>query len=360
MIRSIVHCAFVLALPAALLPTLLPVAAAAQSVAQSAADSPVESPAARTGVAASRVAAATATVAIEHGELLLAIGPVDLPAKQGAGEPDGAPIVAPLWVLVPRTGWLRGYHVDLVDEAGNPVPQSLLVRVNVITTQRRELFSGIMLRVAAAGPETGGVRLPSVIGYEAREGDTLLVRTTLRRGNRAYRGVRVRVHFPFTAASALLGAFTISPMYMDVTPPAGGHAFDLPPGHSSWHWEASPAIAGRILGLSGHVERYATLFRFEDRTANRVIWETKPDTAADGTPRQIPIKTFLLTLGRAIRPDHVYRLTVDYDNPTGAVIKDGGMGTLGGVFRPSGGVPWPAIDPNDEDYKLDVWAMWRP
>jgi hypothetical protein len=304
------------------------------------------------------------TAKMVHGELLLDIGPfnVDAAMKDDHGEDHEMkmPEAPPLWALVPASGWLHGYRVELIDGQGNPVPQTLLHHVNVIATQRRELFSGIMLRVAAAGPETGKVSIPDIIGYEAHAGDTLLVRTMLRPGDRAYEGVHVLVHFPFTASRSFLGDFTISPFYMDVTPPAGGHAFDIPPGHSEWYWEAKPAIPGKIIGFSGHVHRYATLFKFEDRTANKIIWQTHPDTTADGEPKQIPIKRFLMTLGYGIRPDHVYRLTVVYDNPTGSTVVDGGMGALGGVFRPSGGVAWPSIDPNDKDYKLDVWAMWRP
>jgi len=297
-----------------------------------------------------------------HGELLLDIGPFDLaPAMDMGG--DGShemkmPEAPPLWALVPASGWLHGYRVDLVDKDGHQLSQKLLHHVNVIATQRRELFSGIMLRVAAAGPETGTVSIPNLIGYEAHAGDTLLVRTMLHPDDHPHEGVHVLVHFPFTSAKAFIGDFTISPFYMDVTPPAGGHAFDIPPGHSEWFWEAKPAIPGRIIGFSGHVHRYATLFKFEDRTANKIIWQTHPDTTADGEPKQIPIKKFLMTLGYAIRTDHVYRLTVVYDNPTGATVVDGGMGALGGVFKPA--VAWPSIDPNDKDYKLDVWAMWRP
>ena len=303
--------------------------------------------------------APTITAAMHPGELVLDIGPMDIPAKSEMAEGHHAmPEAPPLWVLVPASGWLHGYRVELVDRNGRAVPQGALHHVNVIATQRRELFSGIMLRVAAAGPETGTVSLPGLLGYEAHQGDTLLVRTMFRETDRAYEGVRVRVHFPFTPANALIGSFTISPFYLDVTPPAGGHAFDIPVGRSETWWEGSPAIPGRIIGFSGHVHRYATLFRFEDRTAHNVIWETRPDTTPDGEPKQIPIKRFLLTLGYGVRPDHVYRLTVVYDNPTGHPIVDGGMGALGGVFKPSRA--WPAIDPADKDYKLDVWAMWRP
>ena len=301
-----------------------------------------------------------------NGEMVLDLGPIDVPAagRGGmAGMPEmqrAMPEAPPLWALVPASGWLHGYRVELVDKYGKPVPQSVLHHVNVIATQRRELFSGIMLRVAAAGPETGEVLLPSLVGYKARAGDTLLVRAMLHAGERAYSGVHIRVRFPFTPSGGWRRDLTISPFYMDVTPPARGHAFDIPVGHSEWFWEAKPAVSGRILGFSGHVHKYATRFRFEDRTANKVIWETRPDTDAAGEPRQIPVTRYLARLGLGIRTDHLYRLTVEYDNPTGAVIVDGGMGALGGVFMPAWGVEWPVIDGRDADYKLDVWAMWRP
>ncbi len=299
------------------------------------------------------------TASVANGEMILDIGPMDVPAHMNhPGMSMSMPEAPPLWVLVPESGWLHGYRVELIDKRGRAVPQSVLHHVNVIATQRRELFSGIMLRMAAAGPETETVSLPSLVGYRAHKGDTLLVRTMFNPGDRDYEGVRIRVHFPFTPANAFIGDFTISPFYMDVTPPAGGHAFDIPVGHSEWFWESSPAIPGRILGFSGHVHKYATLFRFEDRTAKRVLWETTPETDTDGEPKQIPIKRFLMTLGLKIVPDHVYRLTVAYDNPTGKVIADGGMGALGGVFWPR--AEWPGIDVRDKDYKLDVWAMWRP
>ncbi|MGH7655664.1 MAG: hypothetical protein ACREN6_13475 [Gemmatimonadaceae bacterium] len=98
----------------------------------------------------------TMTASMTHGELLLDIGPFDVAAAMHDGHDDDhemkMPEAPPLWALVPATGWLHGYRVDLVDRDGHPVPQSLLHHVNVIATQRRELFSGIMLRVAAAGP----------------------------------------------------------------------------------------------------------------------------------------------------------------------------------------------------------------
>ena len=64
-------------------------------------------------------------------------------------------------------------------------------------------------------------------------------------------------------------------------------------------------------------------------------------------------------LGVKIEPDHTYRVTVSYDNPTDRVIPDGGMGVVGGLFLPAGDVEWPAADPTDELYRLDLMHYRR-
>ena len=301
----------------------------------------------------------TLTAKVENGAFVLTYGPLDLPAH--AGHHGGMPEPPPRWITVPVEGWLHGYSVEIVDEKGAQVPKQTLHHVNVIATQQRELFSPIMLRVAAAGSETGDVSLPRLVGLRTNVGDTLLVRAMLHNPTgRDYKGVRVIVRFPLTKSDAFIGAFRIQPFYLDVTPPAGSHVYDLPPGHSEHFWESRPAIDARVLGIGGHAHKYAKLLRFEDRTANSVIWEAKPDTDATGEIRAIPITRYLARLGYAIKADHTYRFTAIYDNPTGATIPDGGMGALGGVVLISNKTPWPHIDPQNADYKLDVWAMWRP
>ena len=291
-------------------------------------------------------------------ELVLEIGPFDVPAGDDHAAMRDAP---PRWVTLPTDGWLRGYTVELIDKNGTRVPQTLLHHINVIATQQRELFSPIMLRIAAASGETDPVILPGLVGLEARQGDTLLVRAMLHGGGaRSYDGVRIRLHFPLKKKDALIGAIRIQPFYMDVTPPQGSHVFDLPPGVSEKYWEAQPAIGGRILGFTGHVHKFATQLRLEDRTAKKVLWEVRPDTNAAGEIQAIPLQRFLMTLGLGIRTDHTYRLTVTYFNPTGAVIPDGGMGALGGVLVPSLGVPWPRINPRDALYREDVRGMSTP
>jgi hypothetical protein len=53
-------------------------------------------------------------------------------------------------------------------------------------------------------------------------------------------------------------------------------------------------------------------------------------------------------------PDHHYRVTVFYDNPTGITIPEGGMGVVAGLFRPGSGVVWPVAEEGDSLYVRDL------
>jgi hypothetical protein len=147
---------------------------------------------------------------------------------------------------------------------------------------------------------------------------------------------------------------SIYPFYLDVTPPAGIHAYDLPAGVSERSWEGRPAIGGRILGVGGHLHKYGLDLKFTDVTTGTVIWDAKPDTDKTGEITAFPRKLFLWTLGVRLHPDHVYRVTAYYNNPTGKVIPDGAMGTLGGVMIPDHSVEWPKIDRASAEYKQDL------
>lgn len=300
---------------------------------------------------------ATLRVYRDAGDLILDLGPIDLPAH---AMHDAIRQPPPLAVQVPADGWMRGYSVDVFDSTGAIVPHVVLHHLNVIAPERRELFSEIMLRVAAAGSETAPVELPPLIGYRLHAGDSLMVSAMLHNPtDRTYSGAHLRVRLKFSDATWWRRPLSVYPFYLDVMPPAGGHSFDLPPGRSERYWEGRPAIAGRILALGGHLHKYGVLLRLEDRTANRVLWEVKPDTSATGDIVSIPIKKFLWTIGLPINPDHVYRLVAVYDNPTGAPVPDGGMGALGGVVWPSGSQPWPAVNRTNAEYQSDVRYSWR-
>ena len=141
-------------------------------------------------------------------------------------------------------------------------------------------------------------------------------------------------------------------------PPAGLHAYTLPAGRSSKSWEGRPGVPGRVIALGGHMHKYGTLLRFEDVTANKVIWEAKPILDEAGNVIGMPRKFFLTRLGIPLNPSHTYRVTVEYDNPTGREIEHGAMGTLGGVMVPDDRVAWPMANRDHPDYQIDLGIIY--
>lgn len=301
----------------------------------------------------------------EKGEVVILHGPVDLPAT-GMPDPGMSPVhdahgphaaVFPTvsTVEIPVEGHFYGFYADVTDTEGRTLPDSLLHHVNVIDPDRRELFAPISQRVAAAGRETGYKGVPPLLfGSPLRKGQRLVIHTMLHNGTaEPYEDVVVRFHFRFRpeeAAGPLVSAY---PFWVDVRFPAGDKTFDLPPGPSSRSYEATPAVEGRLLALSGHTHDHATSLRFENVTTGEVLWETSPVLDDDGRVEAIPSGRLYLRGGEVVTPEHTYRLTVEYDNPTGRTIPDGGMGSIGGIVVPVGGEAWPAVDTTSELYRLD-------
>ena len=286
-----------------------------------------------------------------RGEVVLGLDAVDLPANTGHGAVDQPGAYT---TIVPVGGWLHGYSVELVDRAGRPVPREVLHHVNILRPGRRELFSPIMQRVGAAGAETGDVRLPRLLGYPISAGDSLIVVAEFHNPtDTSYEGVRLRVRMPHTPADDWPSPLRIYPFYVDVTPPAAPHGFDLPVGRSEASWEGRPAVSGRILGMGGHLHTYAVELRLEDVTAGRVVWRSEPIRDAAGTLIGMPQTSLWWRFGLPVEREHVYRLTAVYENPLGVPIREGGMGALGGIIVPTGEASWPTVDPTDEVYVED-------
>jgi len=288
----------------------------------------------------------------ERRELVLAMNPIDLPAGAGHDAIRQAPA---LTAELPVGGWLNGYTVEVVDGEGKAVPRATIHHVNIMAPDRRELFSDIMQRVGAVGAETAPVRLPRVLGYPIAQGDRLVVVAELHNPTEeAHQDVRVVVRLPHTPENAWPKPITVLPFYLDVTPPAAPHSYDLPPGRSETSWEGKAPLAGRILGMGGHLHNYALELRLEDVTEDRVIWRTEPILDEDGRLTAMEQETFLLRLGLPVEAGHTYRLVAVYDNPTGDTLFEGGMGALGGIIMPSGDARWPKADQTHPEYIEDV------
>jgi hypothetical protein len=293
----------------------------------------------------------------ERGVVEFEVGPIDLPGTGGEGGDHhghhGAVLPPVATVRMPADVQLYGMEYDVVDGDGNPLPSHLLHHVNLIDPSTRELFLPISRRIAAAGRETGSVKAPRFLfGYPAPKGMPVVVAAMMHNETpQDYANVTLRYRLFAQPSNRPWPLMTVYPFQLDVLFPHGDKSFDLPPGRSTRSYEASPAIAGRIIGISGHVHDYATRIALENVTTGEVIWETAPDVNEEGKVTAVPVAMLWRTLGAEITPEHTYRVIVEYDNPTADTIPEGGMGVVAGLFSPAG--PWPAADPSDPDYIAD-------
>ncbi len=290
-------------------------------------------------------------------EIHILIGPVDLPAG-GAGQGHAAHqmVYPPVeTVAYPVSGYLTGFRFDVSDRDGHPVPNQVVHHLNFIDPDHRELFLPISRRVAAAGGETGPQSMPwFLVGLPVRQGERLVVSSMLHNPTgTSYTGVTVRFTMTYVKSGRPWPLFAIHPFQVDAAFPFGDKSWDLPPGASSRSWDGKPAVPGRILIMGGHLHEYATRLRFEDVTANTVIFDATPHTDAQGNPNSLTTTSYLTRLGVVVDTSHVYRVTVSYRNPTPNTIPEGAMGVVGGIFLPAGGSEWPATDTGDFTYQMD-------
>jgi len=309
--------------------------------------------------------AAVVTVDARRDEIVIELAPVDLPANlvhegmhagHGDGEGPGFPPV--VLVTMPVSGALHGFRVEMVDSAGGRLPDALLHHLNFIDPFHRELFLPISRRVIAAGKETGGQRLPwFLFGLPFQKGDRLVLNAMLHNPTpTALRHVRTRLVVSYTAGSRPWPLFDVFPWQLDVLFPVGDKAFDLPPGRSRKSYAARPALAGKIVGMGGHVHERALELSLTDVTTGAVLWAAAPETDSTGRVVGVPVARFYRwnRVGLPIDTSHVYRVTVEYDNQTGRALPQGGMGVIGGMFAPEEANAWPLADMTDPLYQQDL------
>lgn len=290
----------------------------------------------------------------EAGDLITLLGPFVLPTTGNTMRLTAAEVV-----VVPVDGWLTSFRTRILDTEGRPLTNRVLHHINVVRPGQRELFFPIMQRIAAAGQETGEIRTPFPFGVPVSAGDTLLIAAMIHNPTGAPIEVVVESRFHYET-TAWLDRIPVQPFHLDIEPPPVGAAFDLPPGRSERTWEGSPAVDVHVLAVGGHIHRLGQELRLEEVRPDgsaRVLWRTAPELDADGQVARVPRKTFLLRGGIVLSADRMYRLVAVYDNPTGAVIPDGGMAEIAGVARAKRG--WPAADRSDPWFHADYANFTR-
>lgn len=291
-------------------------------------------------------------------EFVITVGPVDLPVMAGGeGHHHGkdAMVFPPIdEVAFPFDAYLYGFRYTFVDAAGNELPGQLMHHLNIIDPVHRDLFLPISYRMAAVGSETGPMAIPwALFGQPVAAGQRIVVSAMLHNPTgTAYDDVTLRFHFQYVPAGRPWPLFGVYTFQLDVSFPAGDKDFDLPPGRSAWSWEGSPAVAGRIVAVGGHVHEHAVDLTLDDVTTGERLWKGEPVVDEAGRLVGVTVGHVYRKLGIPLKPSHRYRATVTYDNPTGDTIPEGGMGLIGGLFIPSVR-QWPRADAADPLYVLD-------
>jgi hypothetical protein len=288
----------------------------------------------------------------ELGELVLALGPIDLPAHSAPGDLAQLPVQQG---VIPFDLMVRGYRVEAVDREGRSVSDAVIHHVNMLEPNRRELFLPIMRRTFAADQDTDPQELPEkMLGLPLQGGDSFLLLAKVSNPTDAsYEGVVLRLVLTYERGGPP-PAHRVYPFHMDVMFPLGIKAFDLPPGRTEKSWDGSPAIDGMVVGLGGHLHPYAESLTLEDLTDGKVLYQIKPEMRDDGRIGSLPTVLFgEADLGVSFYQDHLYRVTATYFNPTDETIKGGGSGTVAGAFIPEEEAAWPAPDENDPLYATD-------
>jgi len=293
----------------------------------------------------------------DRNELIMELPTVDLPAGTMV---DQAASVGEF----PVNGSIYAFHAEIVDEHGRRLSNDLLHHMNVMDPSERELFLPISRRLLASGRETGEIRFPWLLfGARVRAGEQILANAMLaNQGDVSYHGVKVRLVLSYVPENRPWPLFSVLPWQLDVAFPVGDKTFDLPPGRSERSYEGSPAVPGKIIVIGGHVHDYATTIEFWDATAGKMLWHGEPAAPAPGQPAVVPPgKLYSLTsIGVHVTPAHRYRVRVVYNNTSGMTIPDGGMGVVGGLFRPDKNVVWPATNPQEALYQKDLRHFMGP
>lgn len=282
--------------------------------------------------------------------LTLEYGPVTLPAGVAYG---GSLVPVSVPTTLPVDGWLRSFAIELLDARGRPL-EALLHHAGLFAPSERAVFGPAMRRVVAFGSETERIRLPGQLGYRVQPVDTLLLLAALYNATPVtHEGVVLRVEMRYADARLDVVHQDVLPLYLDVMPP-GDRVYDVPPGESQRSWEWSPAIAGRALAFGGHLHRYGRELTLEDVTTGDTVWVGR--ASYDESGELVGVSRTIYLRGVRLHPDHVYRITALYRNPTDRIIR-GAMGKIGGLFLPDEGERLPPIDRTDAGYRRDLEAM---
>jgi hypothetical protein len=266
-----------------------------------------------------------------------------------------SPLVRFVW---PVDGWYRGFRVSLVDSSGAELPQSLMHHLVGIDFAHRQLLEGDLVRFIAAGVETHDVVLPRFLGVPMKGGQQLAIYAGWHNpGPRDYEGVYIRLAMPYLPQNTLVKPIAVFPVQMDVdNTPGQPNVYDLLPGKTSRSFEFKMPIAGRFLGVGGHLHDYGVDLRLEDAATGKVLSRVTSRRDTSGHVLAVGRKYYPV-LGLHMDAGRRYRVVGTYDAPQKDTISNGAMSIMAGVFAPGDPSQWPVANFNDPETHADIESL---
>jgi hypothetical protein len=301
--------------------------------------------------------------------VILTVSPIDVAGGQGSAHHAGMhgnggelPLLRFNW---PVDGWTRGVSMRLIGKDGKPLSRRLVHHINVVNFARRQLFYPVAERMIALGQETEDIRLPASVGIPVSAGMAMgVVGAFHNESHDAINGFTVELRVEYSPTNLVPRPLSVLPGYLDVQNPVAKEVdFDLPAGPTSWKYDFTMPISGRIIGAGGHMHDYGTglqLLDVTDATAKTVL---KIGAKSDKEGHLLALDRLLPGVtgnGIKMQQDRRYRMTAQYQNPTGESIEKGAMIHMILLFAPDDPKQWPAMDPANADFKKDVnWLETR-
>ncbi|NOT06866.1 MAG: hypothetical protein HOP28_01545 [Gemmatimonadales bacterium] len=295
-------------------------------------------------------------------EVVVTAGPFSVKAmapgmkheEMGMMEDHNTPLIRFEW---PVDGSFRGFAIEIVDAKGAPIDRKMVHHLIAINFDRRQLFYPMYERIFGIGSETEDASIPKSLGVPVKAGNKMgMYLAWANETGKDVEGAQVVLRLSYSPTNLNPRPLAALPIYMDVNLTVGkGNEYDVPVGRSEKGWEFTPAVGGRILGISGHMHDYGVEVRLEDAETGKVLTKVNAKRAADGKVSGIERKLFGVTgQGLRLREGRKYRVVGVYDNPTGQPIKNGAMAHMVGLYVPDDVKKWPALDLGDEGLQDDL------
>jgi hypothetical protein len=277
--------------------------------------------------------AAPVSVEIEPDRITITFGPLDLPTGH---EGELAASLPPHVFQVPRDTFLTGFHASLSTTDGTPLPRHYLHHLLLIDpTKESPACPGEVYFLAGAGLEMSDARFPDGYGVEIKAADQLMAVVAFYHGAPATTGVVARFTLHLASAGIRLTPLQVYHVGINVgcyrqldrrAPGETDEGLPLAQGLSVVTAPVTFRIDGCVKYAYPHGHDHLVLFTLENRTSDRTLLRTAPDTTQDGALIGFPAsQVYRSNKGFSVSKDETYEMTMISHRPLHDQIQRYGM-----------------------------------